>query len=292
MTNAGLKELAPLKQLQTLFLGHTLVTDAGLKELAPLTQLQRLDLGITKVTDVGLKELAPLTQLQRLDLDDTGDRRGAEGTGPTQATSDAGSHRTKVTDAGLKELASVKQLQMLNLSYTGVTGTAEGAGSAQAAADAEALSHQSDGRGAEGTGGAAKLANARPYRHQDNGRGVEGTSRTEKLANARPCRHQDNGRGAEGLAKGPAWMQNLSGTRTINSQRGHYWGQYGVAVGCSRRQGIPPILWPPGVGVRNLNGYLSLLKVPDPGIIPASTRIPSGKPWNPVQVMRVLQRAE
>ena len=44
------------------------MTDAGLKELAGLTQLQTLNLAGTKVTDAGLKELAGLTQLQTLDL--------------------------------------------------------------------------------------------------------------------------------------------------------------------------------------------------------------------------------
>ena len=57
MTDAGLKELAPLTQLRTLDLNETGVTDAGLKELAPLTQLRTLDLSETGVTDAGLKEL-------------------------------------------------------------------------------------------------------------------------------------------------------------------------------------------------------------------------------------------
>ena len=57
MTDAGLKELAPLKNLTTLYLSLTQVTDAGLKELAPLKNLTTLDLTGTKVTDAGLKEL-------------------------------------------------------------------------------------------------------------------------------------------------------------------------------------------------------------------------------------------
>ena len=44
MTDAGLKELAGLKNLQTLDLGGTQVTDAGLKELAGLKSLQSLNL--------------------------------------------------------------------------------------------------------------------------------------------------------------------------------------------------------------------------------------------------------
>ena len=44
MTDAGLKELAGLKSLQTLDLNGTQVTDAGLKELAGLKSLQTLNL--------------------------------------------------------------------------------------------------------------------------------------------------------------------------------------------------------------------------------------------------------
>jgi len=81
VTDAGLKELATLTNLTTLYLGGTDVTDAGLKELAALKNLTTLDLFNTKVTDAGLKELAALKNLTSLYL------------GGTQ-----------VTDAGVKEL--------------------------------------------------------------------------------------------------------------------------------------------------------------------------------------------
>jgi internalin A len=96
--DAGLNELAALKQLHWLNLTRTKVTDAGLKELAALKELRALDLTDTKVTDAGLKELAALKQLQALRLFDT-----------------------RVTDAGLKELAALKQLRTLGLHYTAVT---------------------------------------------------------------------------------------------------------------------------------------------------------------------------
>jgi hypothetical protein len=57
VTDAGLKHLARLKQLRTLYLGGTKVTDAGLKELAGLKQLQKLGLSGTKVTDKGIADL-------------------------------------------------------------------------------------------------------------------------------------------------------------------------------------------------------------------------------------------
>ena len=71
VTDAGLKELAGLKNLTTIELDFTLVTDAGLKELAGLKSLTTLELGYTKVTDAGLKELAGLKNLTTLKLSST-----------------------------------------------------------------------------------------------------------------------------------------------------------------------------------------------------------------------------
>ncbi len=91
VTDAGLKELAGLTQLQSLDFRETQVTDAGLKELAGLKQLRMLNLGVTQVTDAGLKELAGLKQLRMLNL--------------------SGS---KVTDAGVQELQkALPQVQII-----------------------------------------------------------------------------------------------------------------------------------------------------------------------------------
>jgi hypothetical protein len=66
--DAGLKELAALKNLNCLTLCGTKVTDVGLKELVPLKNLTKLVLFQTMVTDAGLKELAALENLITLDL--------------------------------------------------------------------------------------------------------------------------------------------------------------------------------------------------------------------------------
>jgi Leucine-rich repeat (LRR) protein len=71
VTDAGLKELATLKNLTALNLTRTLVTDAGLKELAGLDQLRKLNLSFTKVTGAGFKELTGLKNLTTLWLVDT-----------------------------------------------------------------------------------------------------------------------------------------------------------------------------------------------------------------------------
>ena len=98
VTDAGLKHLKGLTQLQALLLNHTQVTDAGLEHLKRLTQLQGLSLNSTHVTDAGLENLKGLTQLQYLWL-----------------------NNTHVTDAGLEHLTGLTQLQLLNLFSTQVT---------------------------------------------------------------------------------------------------------------------------------------------------------------------------
>jgi len=57
VTDAGLKHLEELTQLQDLKLYGTQVTDAGIVHLKRLIQLQGLDLRGTQVTDAGLKGL-------------------------------------------------------------------------------------------------------------------------------------------------------------------------------------------------------------------------------------------
>ena len=57
ITDAGLKKLAKLKQLERLGLSDTLVTDTGLKELVTLKQLIGLNLIDPKVTKSDVAEL-------------------------------------------------------------------------------------------------------------------------------------------------------------------------------------------------------------------------------------------
>jgi hypothetical protein len=81
ITDAGLKELAGLKGLQDLGLGHTKVTDAGLKHLLALRELRALNLNFTAVSDEGLKHIKSFKKLELLGL-----------------------YATKVTPEGLKDL--------------------------------------------------------------------------------------------------------------------------------------------------------------------------------------------
>ena len=85
--------VADLPQPQTPFgldLTGTTVTEAGLKELAGLKNLQALRLADTQVTNAGLKELAGLKNLQLLDLYDEGNGGGPEGVGRSEEPASAG----------------------------------------------------------------------------------------------------------------------------------------------------------------------------------------------------------
>lgn len=57
VTDADLKSLAGVKNLQQLDLNETKITDAGLKDLAGFKELHLLRLAFTKTTDAGIADL-------------------------------------------------------------------------------------------------------------------------------------------------------------------------------------------------------------------------------------------
>ena len=64
VTEAGIKQIASLRQLVGLILNGTGIGDYGLKELGRFPELATLDLSHTRVTDEGLPVLARLGKLQ------------------------------------------------------------------------------------------------------------------------------------------------------------------------------------------------------------------------------------
>lgn len=64
ITDAGLKEISKLKNLNKLHLEHTSVTDAGLANLKNLPYLEYINLVDTKVTDAGLNNIASMQGLK------------------------------------------------------------------------------------------------------------------------------------------------------------------------------------------------------------------------------------
>ena len=140
ITDAGLKELAALKNLTSLWLDDTRVTDMGMKELAGLKKLDSLSLYGTKVTSVGLKDLAGLklkwlvlSNYQKTDatlrsLREIDSLNALLRVQPGRNQWTAGfdyAHLdldfTTVTDAGLKELAGLTGMQSLTLNGNNVT---------------------------------------------------------------------------------------------------------------------------------------------------------------------------
>ena len=120
VTDAGLKEIAGLKQLTALELYDTQITDAGLKDLAGLTNLVELSLWSTKISDAGLKELAGRKKLTWLNLrktkiTDAGLKEVARLQEPPKCMA---LNSTKITPAGLKHLAGLKDLALLDLALT------------------------------------------------------------------------------------------------------------------------------------------------------------------------------
>src|SRR5262249_24140874 len=122
ITDAGLKDLARLKQLQALNLSATRITDAGMKEIAGMKQLQALNLLYTRVTDAGLKELAGL-KLKALwvpygSQTDQGLQAYLAAVDPVSLNLNGWRH---VTDAGFKAISPLKRLRALHVSDTAIT---------------------------------------------------------------------------------------------------------------------------------------------------------------------------
>ena len=98
ISEEGMRQLAILKQLTTLYAHKCPVTDEGLKHIENLECLRVLELPATDVTDAGMKHVAKLQGLSSLML-----------------------CRTEITDIGLKEIAKLHHLESLDLRYTNIT---------------------------------------------------------------------------------------------------------------------------------------------------------------------------
>ena len=60
-----------LGKVKELILSGTKLTDAGLEDVAKVKNLSKLSLQVNDITDTGLKEVAKLTQLERVQLYET-----------------------------------------------------------------------------------------------------------------------------------------------------------------------------------------------------------------------------
>lgn len=99
ITDAGLAELIPLRNLEELNLGRTRITDEGIAVLQELPKLRRLDISATAIGDAGLAHIAKLNNLEGLYLD----------------------FCRKVGDWSLAPLLKLKKLHLLHVHGTRVT---------------------------------------------------------------------------------------------------------------------------------------------------------------------------
>ena len=132
ITDAGLSHLSGLPQLKNLVLGSvnaeprvrstTAITDAGLLHLKNLKILELLSLNGTCVTDKGLSEIVSLPELWGLFLAETRvTDAGLVSLQRAQKLTDVSLQNTAITDEGLRALSCLPNLYGLNLSNTRIT---------------------------------------------------------------------------------------------------------------------------------------------------------------------------
>jgi WD40 repeat protein/Leucine-rich repeat (LRR) protein len=125
ITDGGLAQLEPLKQLRSLHIGSQIkLTEAGLAHIKGLTKLQTLTLSSNKsITDGGLAHLAGLRELESLDLSFTPIKGpGLVNLKEMTRLRKLNLFSTSVQDDGLSVLESLPRLEELNLGQTSVTG--------------------------------------------------------------------------------------------------------------------------------------------------------------------------
>ncbi len=99
ITDAGIRELVKMEQLDTLNLAGTKITDDALKTLSPHPKLAQLWLsGCAAITDDGIAQLTKLKSLEKLHLENT-----------------------KLTDKSVDHLATMKSLKILGIEKTKFT---------------------------------------------------------------------------------------------------------------------------------------------------------------------------
>jgi Leucine-rich repeat (LRR) protein len=128
-TDAGLKIIAGMGQLEGVFVGGDGVTDSGIKELAKCRSLETVTLSTSKVTDGGIKELAALPKLKELHfVGMTLDGSAFEAFAGSKTLESVNLDFIHgLTDDGIKSLAKLPKLDRLNIS-SGLDSTLTAAG--------------------------------------------------------------------------------------------------------------------------------------------------------------------
>jgi hypothetical protein len=122
ITDSGLEHIQELIKLQELWLSHARLTDAGLVHIKGLFKLRCLYLNSNPITDAGLKQIAELTQLECLNLDSTRiTDAGLEHLRALIKLERLTLNNTPITDAGLMQIKGLTKLHILGLNQTPIT---------------------------------------------------------------------------------------------------------------------------------------------------------------------------
>lgn len=112
-TDAGLNEIASLKNLRELAIRQTAVKGAS---IAPFINLSALDATLTPFDDSGLAKLASMHRMKRLWLGDTLiTDASARALASMTELEDLDLHGTAITDAALAHISGLKRLKRINL---------------------------------------------------------------------------------------------------------------------------------------------------------------------------------
>jgi hypothetical protein len=121
VTGTGFKDLKDLKKLRKLTLRGSSVTDAGLRYVAELPGVLILDLSTCTITDDGIQSLRAMSKLERLYLSGTGVTD--KGLQLFQSTADFGTLKsldvkgTKVTKEGVEQLRTARGKKAVNVTH-------------------------------------------------------------------------------------------------------------------------------------------------------------------------------
>ena len=122
VTNAGIRRLGGLTQLEDPDIRSTKINDTGMRDLEKLTNLKKLSLGQTKITDYGVEHIKGLTKLQSLNLGYTGlTDDGMPFLKDMTELENLYLARTAVSDAGMPVIKGFTKLKMLYMPGVYVT---------------------------------------------------------------------------------------------------------------------------------------------------------------------------
>ena len=119
----NLPDLAPLQNLEELYLAKTLIDDTSLAALQQHPKLKKIRISQTQITDAGIEQLTALTNLTDLDLSENSviSDIGMFHLSQITTLTKLNLWRVALSDSGIKQLAGLVNMQWLNLDNTSLS---------------------------------------------------------------------------------------------------------------------------------------------------------------------------